>query len=56
MHFGILQSRFAIVCEPARFWDVETLGDIMKTCIVLHDMNVENEKYDYLNFDYNTLG
>ena len=23
--FGVLQSRFAIVCGPARFWDKDTL-------------------------------
>ena len=34
--FGVLQARFAIVRGPARFWDQETLGDIMTTCIIMH--------------------
>jgi hypothetical protein len=41
--FGVLQSRFAIVRGPARFWDQETLGDIMKACIIMHNMIVEDK-------------
>ncbi|XP_008680649.2 uncharacterized protein [Zea mays] len=41
--FGVLQSRFAIVRGPARFWDQETLGDIMKACVIMHNMIVEDE-------------
>ncbi|XP_008668743.1 uncharacterized protein [Zea mays] len=42
--FGVLQSRFAIVRGPARFWDEETLGDIMKACVIMHNMIVEDEE------------
>ena len=41
--FGVLQSRFAIVRGPARFWDEETLGDIMKVCVIMHNMIIEDE-------------
>ena len=41
--FGILQARFAIVRGPARFWDEETLADIIKTCIIMHNMIIEDE-------------
>ena len=41
--FGVLQARFAIVRGPARFWDQEDLGFIMRGCIVLHNMIVEDE-------------
>ena len=41
--FGVLQSRFAIVRGPARFWDEETLRDIMTCCIIMHNMIVEDE-------------
>ena len=41
--FGVLQARFAIVCGPARFWDKETLADIMKACIIMHNMVIEGE-------------
>ena len=50
--FGVLQSRFAIVRGPARLWDEETLHNIMRACIIMHNMIVEDERdnYDY-NFD-----
>ena len=42
--FGVLQSRFAIVAGPARFWDKNELHDIMTTCIIMHNMIVEDER------------
>ncbi|CAN6574891.1 unnamed protein product [Malus baccata var. baccata] len=41
--FGILQARWAIVRGPARFWQPEDLHSIMMTCIILHNMIVEDE-------------
>jgi hypothetical protein len=49
--FGVLQARFAIVKGPARFWDADTLSYIMKTCIILHNMIVEDEREEGI-FDY----
>uniref|UniRef100_A0A2N9F9Q5 DDE Tnp4 domain-containing protein n=1 Tax=Fagus sylvatica TaxID=28930 RepID=A0A2N9F9Q5_FAGSY len=43
--FGVLQSRFAIVRGPARFYHIETLKDIMTTCIILHNMIIEDERH-----------
>jgi hypothetical protein len=52
--FGVLQARFAIVRGGARFWDKETLSLIMKACVIMHNMIVEdevvldpNESFDY---------
>ncbi|XP_061998961.1 uncharacterized protein LOC133716268 [Rosa rugosa] len=42
--FGILQSRFAIVRGAARGWHKEDLRYIMLTCIILHNMIVEDER------------
>ncbi|XP_004305713.1 PREDICTED: uncharacterized protein LOC101296794 [Fragaria vesca subsp. vesca] len=42
--FGILQARFAIVRGPARGWDREDIQYIMMTCIILHNMIVEDER------------
>ncbi|XP_030964406.1 uncharacterized protein LOC115985620 [Quercus lobata] len=42
--FGVLQARFAIVRGPARFFYHETLQDIMKACIILHNMIIEDER------------
>ncbi|XP_062028773.1 uncharacterized protein LOC133744729 [Rosa rugosa] len=41
--FGILQSHFGIVRGAARGWDKEDLRYIMLTCIILHNMIVEDE-------------
>jgi len=51
--FGVLQSRFAIIRSPARNMDRAELGMIMKACIILHNMIVEDERdlYD-LAFEY----
>ncbi|XP_008666357.1 uncharacterized protein [Zea mays] len=42
--FGVLQARFAIVRGPARFWDKATLTDIMNSCIIMHNMIIEDER------------
>ena len=45
--FGVLQARFAIVRGPARFWDKADLGKIMRACIIMHNMIVEDERDTY---------
>jgi len=42
--FGVLQARFAIVKNPAMFWDKVKIGKIMRACILIHNMIVENER------------
>jgi hypothetical protein len=46
--FGVLQSRWAIVKGPARFWSHKNLCMIMKECIILHNMIVEDERGENL--------
>ena len=60
--FGMLQSRFAIVRGPTRFFQIETLKDSMTTCIILHNMIIEDECHidevkcgDYEQFNATTL-
>ncbi|XP_024380546.1 uncharacterized protein [Physcomitrium patens] len=43
--FGVLQKRFAIVRNSARSWYQEKLSSIMRACIILHNMIVEDERY-----------
>ena len=45
--FGILQARFNIIREPARSWSLAHISNIMKTCIILHNMIVEDERDSY---------
>ncbi|XP_052305349.1 uncharacterized protein LOC127904754 [Populus trichocarpa] len=50
--FGVLQSRFAIVRGPVRYWDEETLPNIMKACIIMHNMIIKDEGAMNLGFDH----
>ncbi|CAK8561843.1 unnamed protein product [Lathyrus sativus] len=51
--FGVLQFQFVIICNMARSWHLGALKHIMNTCIILHNMIVEEECVTYGgNFDY----
>ena len=50
--FGVLQARFAIVRKPALSWDPVTIGKIMRACIILHNMIVEDERDNYTHHGY----
>ncbi|KAK1613220.1 hypothetical protein QYE76_036893 [Lolium multiflorum] len=54
--FGVLQARFAIVRGPARFWDKETLVDVMTCCVILHNMIIEDERGLNLPCFYDNVG
>lgn len=41
--FGVLQARWAMIRGPGRFWYQSNLKDIMYTCIILHNMIIEDE-------------
>uniref|UniRef100_A0A0D2ZSU5 DDE Tnp4 domain-containing protein n=1 Tax=Brassica oleracea var. oleracea TaxID=109376 RepID=A0A0D2ZSU5_BRAOL len=49
--FRVLQARFAIVKNPALFWDKVKIGKIMRACVILHNMIVEDERDGYTQFD-----
>ncbi|XP_047949448.1 uncharacterized protein LOC125195327 [Salvia hispanica] len=41
--FGVLQSRFALVKGPTRFFYQGDIADIMYACIIMHNMIIEDE-------------
>ncbi|XP_028102473.1 uncharacterized protein LOC114301711 [Camellia sinensis] len=51
--FGVLQARFAIARRPARFCNTKMLKCIMKACIILHYMIIEDERDDNEIKDFN---
>ncbi|XP_042957931.1 uncharacterized protein LOC122293424 [Carya illinoinensis] len=55
--FGVLQQRFAIIRGPSRMFKVKELTNIMKTCVILHNMIIEDERDDCecLNIEYDQL-
>ena len=52
----MLQARFAIVYASARLMEHEEIGIIIRACIILHNMIVEDEHDNYeLAFDYDVV-
>ncbi|XP_033135115.1 putative nuclease HARBI1 isoform X1 [Brassica rapa] len=49
--FGVLQARFAIVRNPVKTLENEKIGKIMRACIILHNMIVEDERDGYSRID-----
>ncbi|XP_057811380.1 uncharacterized protein LOC131025598 [Salvia miltiorrhiza] len=41
--FGVLQSRWTIIRNPARSYHIHDMRKIMLTCIILHNMIIEDE-------------
>ncbi|KAH9121593.1 hypothetical protein AeMF1_006771 [Aphanomyces euteiches] len=42
--FGVLIARWRILDLPCRFWDAHAMGTVMKTCIILHNMIMEEQR------------
>uniref|UniRef100_A0A0D3AD31 Nuclease HARBI1 n=1 Tax=Brassica oleracea var. oleracea TaxID=109376 RepID=A0A0D3AD31_BRAOL len=49
--YYLTYARFAIVKNPALFWDKVKIEKIMRACIILHNMIVEDERDGYTQFD-----
>nr|XP_034594733.1 uncharacterized protein LOC117856488 [Setaria viridis] len=54
--FGVLQTRFAVIRGPAYGWDRNQINDIMVTCIILHNMIVEDEQDNARDTDFLNIG
>lgn len=42
--FGFFQAKWKIVHRGARLWNQHDLNTIMRACVILHNMVVENER------------
>uniref|UniRef100_A0A0D3DGF9 DDE Tnp4 domain-containing protein n=1 Tax=Brassica oleracea var. oleracea TaxID=109376 RepID=A0A0D3DGF9_BRAOL len=49
--FGVLQSRFVVVKNSSKLWDKDKIANIMKACIILHNMIVEDERSTYTQYN-----
>ncbi|WVZ74210.1 hypothetical protein U9M48_022422 [Paspalum notatum var. saurae] len=54
--FGVLQARWAVLRGPAYGWDRANLSDIMKACIIMHNMIVEDEGPSARNTNFEGIG
>ena len=53
--FGVLQARFAVIKNPSNLWDKSKIGNIMRVCIILHNMIVEDERDSYTQYDLDSF-
>uniref|UniRef100_A0A0D3CWM1 DDE Tnp4 domain-containing protein n=1 Tax=Brassica oleracea var. oleracea TaxID=109376 RepID=A0A0D3CWM1_BRAOL len=49
--FGVMQARLAIVRNPALLWEKEKNNNIIRACIILHNMIVEEERDGYTRYN-----
>ncbi|GJY43578.1 ALP1-like protein isoform X1 [Tanacetum coccineum] len=49
--FGVLQGRWRIISQLTRAWTINKLRRVMHTCIILHNMILEDQKYALTEFD-----
>ena len=49
--FGVLRARFAVVKNPSKLWDKDKIANIMRACIILHNMIVEDERSSFTQYD-----
>jgi len=45
--FGVLFSRFEILANPGRYWGLDKMTKVWRTCVILHNMIVESERDNY---------
>ena len=53
--FGALKARFNILAVPGRSYSRRTLGLIMRACVILHNMIIEDERGTNLPDNYETV-
>jgi len=54
--FGVLQARWAVVRGPAYGWSADNIHSIMMTCIILHNMIIEDEGRGANNINFDRVG
>jgi len=50
--FGVLVKKWKILQQPLRLWFKEDLSDILDTCIIFHNMVVEEKRFTYAINDW----
>ena len=42
--FGVLFKRFQILYRPCRLWHIDDMGEIVRACVILHNMICEHKR------------
>jgi hypothetical protein len=53
--FGLLKKWFNILVIPGRSYSQRTLDLIMRACIILHNMIIDDERDDSYDDNYHTV-
>eukprot|EP00918_Siedleckia_nematoides_P002428 GHVU01005576.1.p1 GENE.GHVU01005576.1~~GHVU01005576.1.p1 ORF type:complete len:440 (+),score=48.73 GHVU01005576.1:219-1538(+) len=53
--FGVVQARFRVIQQPFRQWSLDAMRAILRCCLILHNMVVEDEREIYGNDMYDYL-
>ena len=48
--FGVLQARWRTINTPCRLWSSESMAIVMKSCIILHNTIVEDQRNDTTSY------
>jgi hypothetical protein len=54
--FGVLQSYFAMVWGPTRWWSKEDHWFILQVCVILHNIIIEDKRDEEDDFNYHQEG
>jgi hypothetical protein len=46
--FKVLQAHFAIIQNPCRLWQMDTIYEVMVAYVIIHSMIIEDEKDNHL--------
>ncbi len=46
--FEVLQACFALIQNPCRLWQMDTIYEVMVICVIIHNMIIEDEKDNHL--------
>lgn len=53
--FGVLKARFNILSVPGRAYSIQMLSLIMRACVILHNMIIDDERDQDLDNNYETV-
>ena len=54
--YFVVHLRRAIVCEPTNIWDLEILGVVMTSCVIINNMTMGDDSDGVRNVDSDRMG